>query len=211
MKTEHLIDMLARGVEPADRKKWVWRLAASLLGGLAVAALLVVVLLGVRDDMLAARMPVMMKAMFSALAAAAVLPLAVRLMMPGRPLGWRIAAGLLFAGIAALVTIVALMGEAPEDRMRAWMSGGFPWCLVLVPVLAAPTAALLIWLIRGLAPTRLMLTGAAIGAVSGGIGAMAYSMYCPVDSVAFVTTWYVAAIALCAALGALIGSKLLRW
>ena len=44
-----------------------------------------------------------------------------------------------------------------------------------------------------------------------GVGAVAYSMYCPVDSVAFVTTWYVIAIALCAAFGALIVSRFLRW
>jgi hypothetical protein len=77
--------------------------------------------------------------------------------------------------------------------------------------LGAPTAALLIWLMRAFAPTRLTMTGAAIGAVSGGVGAMAYSMYCPIDSVAFVATWYALAIALCAVLGALIGGKLLRW
>ena len=40
---------------------------------------------------------------------------------------------------------------------------------------------------------------------------MAYAMYCPTDSVAFVTTWYALAIAVCAALGALLGSRLLRW
>ncbi|GAM98395.1 extracytoplasmic function alternative sigma factor [alpha proteobacterium U9-1i] len=211
MKTDQLIDMLARGVEPADRKQWVWRLAATLLGGLLIAALIVVIALGVRDDMAAARMPVMWKSVFSAFAAAMVLPLALRLARPGRPLGWRIAVVAIFVAAAILATVIALMGEAPQDRMDAWMGGGFPWCLVLVPVLAAPTAALLLWLIRGLAPTRLALTGAAIGAVSGGIGAMAYSMYCPVDSIAFVTTWYVAAIALCAALGGLIGSKFLRW
>lgn len=211
MKTDQLIDMLARGVEPADRKKWVWRLVATLIGGLLIAALLLVIFIGVRGDMAAARMPVMWKSMFSAIAAAVALPLALRLMKPGRPLGWRVAAVALFVLAAIGGTIFALMGEAPEDRMNAWMGGGFPWCLVLVPLLAAPTAALLIWLIRGLAPTRLALTGAAIGAVSGGIGAMAYSMYCPIDSVAFVTTWYVAAIALCAALGALAGSKFLRW
>jgi hypothetical protein len=211
VKTDQLIDMLARGVEPADRKKWVWRLVATLVGGLLIAALLVVIFIGVRGDMAAARMPVMWKSMFSALAAAVALPLALRLMKPGRPLGWRIAAVALFVLAAIGTTIFALMGEAPEARMNAWMGGGFPWCLVLVPLLAAPTAALLIWLIRGLAPTRLALTGAAIGAVSGGIGAMAYSMYCPIDSIAFVTTWYVAAIALCAALGALVGSKFLRW
>jgi hypothetical protein len=40
---------------------------------------------------------------------------------------------------------------------------------------------------------------------------MAYSMYCPVDSAAFVATWYALAIALCAAVGAIVGSILLRW
>ena len=40
---------------------------------------------------------------------------------------------------------------------------------------------------------------------------MAYAMYCPVDSVAFVTTWYAVAIGLCAAVGAIVGTRLLRW
>ena len=56
-----------------------------------------------------------------------------------------------------------------------------------------------------------VMTGAAIGALSGGVSAMAYAMYCPTDSVAFVTTWYTLAIAVCAALGALVGSRFLRW
>lgn len=210
MKTEQLIDVLARGVEPEGRKQWL-RLALTLVGGLAIAALVVIIVFGMRADMGQARMPVMMKAMFSGAAAAAILPLAMRLSQPGAPLGWRIGAVVVFIGLAALAAFIALMGEAPEGRMDAWMGGGFPWCLVIVPVLAAPTAAGLIWLMRGLAPTRLTLSGAAIGALSGGIGAMAYSMYCPVDSVAFVTTWYVAAIALCAAIGAVLGAKLLRW
>jgi hypothetical protein len=140
-----------------------------------------------------------------------LLPLTVQLMKPGRPLGWRIGAVLVFVGVCVVATVVALMGEAPEERMEAWMGGGFPWCVVIVPVLAAPTAAGLLWLMRSFAPTRLTLAGAAIGALSGGIGAMAYAMYCPVDSMAFVTTWYVVAIALCAALGAVIGARLLRW
>lgn len=211
MKTDHLIDMLARGVEPAERPRWAQQLALTLLAGLAIAVMVVVIGFGVRADIGAARMPIMMKALFSAAAAAAMLPLAVRLMRPGRPLGWRLGAIAVFVGVCALATWVALMGEAPERRMDAWLGGGFPWCLVLVPLLAAPTAALLVWLMRAFAPTQLTLAGAAIGALSGGIGAMAYSMYCPVDSVAFVTTWYVVAIALCAALGAVIGARLLRW
>jgi hypothetical protein len=186
-------------------------LTLTLAVGLAATLLLTVVWLGVRPDIGAARMPIMMKAIFSAAAAATILPLAVRLMRPGRPLAWRIGAVAVFVGVAAVATIVALMGEVPERRMEAWLGGGFPWCLVVVPILAAPTAALLAWLMRSFAPTRLTLTGAAIGALSGGVGAMAYSMYCPIDSVAFVTTWYVVAIALCAALGAVLGARILRW
>lgn len=211
MKTEELIDFLSRGAETAQRGAHVRKLALALAAGLALALLLMALLLGVRPDFDAAYLAVMLKAMFSAFAASIVLPLATRLMRPGRPLGWRAGAVLIFIAVCALATIVALMGENPADRLRMWLGGGVPWCLVLVPVLAAPTAALLIWLVRAMAPTRLGLTGAAIGALSGGVGAMAYSMYCPVDSAAFVTTWYVAAIAVCAALGALIGGRLLRW
>jgi hypothetical protein len=211
VKTEDLISALSRGVEPAERPRWRMNLAVTLLVGLVVAVALVAIGLGVRPDIGAARMPVMMKALFSALAAAVILPVAVQLMKPGRPLGWRIGAVVLFAGVCAIATLVALMGEEPSERMNAWMGGGVPWCVVLIPVLAVPVAALLTWFMRAFAPTRITLAGAAIGALSGGIGAMAYAMYCPTDSVAFVTTWYALAIAVCAALGAVIGSKFLRW
>jgi len=211
VKTDHLIDMLARGVEPAERPRWARRLALTLVVGLAAAAVIVALWIGVRPDLGSARMPVMMKAMFSAAAAAMMLPLAVQLMKPGRPLGWRLGAVGVFLGVCVVATIVALMGKAPEERIAAWMGGAFPWCVVIVPILAAPTAAGLLWLMRSFAPTRLTLAGAAIGALSGGVGAMAYAMYCPVDSVAFVTTWYVVAIALCAAIGAVIGARILRW
>ncbi len=213
MKTDDLINALSRGVEPAERPRWRMKLAITLIAGLVVAALLVAIGLGVRPDIGTARMPIMMKAMFAALAAAIILPIAVQLMKPGRPLGWRIGAVVLFIALCAIATITALMGEMPEQRWQAWMGGEgrAPWCVVLIPILAAPAAALLTWFMRAFSPTRITLTGAAIGALAGGVSAMAYAMYCPTDSVAFVTTWYTLAIAVCAALGALVGSKFLRW
>lgn len=211
MKTDDLIKALARGVEPVERLSWKRKLALTVLVGLAVAVLLVVIGLGVRPDIGAARMPIMMKAMFAALAAAVILPIAVQLMKPGRPLGWRIGAAVLFVAVCAIATVIALMGEAPEERMDAWMGGGVPWCVIVIPILAAPTAAGLLWLMRAFAPTRLALTGAAIGGFAGGVGAMAYAMYCPVDSAAFVMTWYVLGIALSAVIGAIVGAKVLRW
>jgi hypothetical protein len=211
VKTVQLLDFLARGVDPAEKPRWRRRLAITVLTGLVVAVLLVAIGLGVRPDIGAARMPVMMKALFAALAAAVMLPLTVQLMKPGRALGWRLGAVAVFVAMCAVATFIALMGEMPERRMESWMGGAVPWCVVLIPILAAPTAALLLWLMRDFAPTRLALAGAAIGAFAGGVGAMAYAMYCPTDSVAFVTTWYTVAIAVCAALGALVGSKILRW
>ena len=211
MKTDRLIDMLAKGVEPAQKPAWRRRFALTIAAGLIVAILIVAIGAGVRPDIGAALAPVLMKAGFAACAAAIVLPLTLQLMRPGRPLGWRILAIAVFVALAALIAFVALMGADPAERMRLLMGGGFPWCVVFIPLLATPTAAGLLWLMRAFAPTRLTMTGAAIGAFSGGMGAIAYALYCPVDSVAFVTIWYVLAIAVCAALGAIIGARLLRW
>lgn len=211
MKTDDLIDLLARDAQPVDRAAWKRSLMLILLAGLVLAVLLIAAAGLVRPDIGAALWPVLAKAGFAALGAAAILPLALRLAQPGKPLGWRLAAIGLFFALAAGAASIALLGAPVEDRMALWMGRGFPWCIVVIPLLAAPTAAGLVWLMRALAPTRLTLSGAAIGGLAGGVGAMAYAMYCPVDSVAFVTTWYALAIALCAALGAVIGSKFLRW
>lgn len=213
MKTDDLINALSRGVEPTERPRWRMKMAITLIAGLIVSAALVAIGLGVRPDIGTARMPIMMKSMFAALAAAVILPIAVQLMKPGRPLGWRIGAVVLFVGVCIIATVTALMGEMPEQRWQAWMGGEgrAPWCVVLIPILAVPTAVLLTWFMRAFTPTRITLTGAAIGALSGGVSAIAYAMYCPTDSVAFVTTWYTLAIAVCAALGAFVGSKFLRW
>jgi hypothetical protein len=211
MKTEDLIDVLARGDDPAPKRKIAPRLAFALLVGLLLGVGLLLTFFGLRPDIGAARMMVMMKAGFAAMAAGVALPLLMRLSRPGRALGWRIGAILGFLALCAVVVAVALMGGDPSTRFEAWTGGIFPWCVVIIPLLAAPTAALLGWLVRDLAPTRLTMTGSALGAVSGGVGAMVYAMYCPMDSVAFVVTWYAVAIALCAVIGAVLGARLLRW
>jgi hypothetical protein len=211
VKTDDLIDMLARGGEPASTAPKRMRVALALFAGFAVALLMVKLSLGMRADLGVALWAVLAKAGFSALATALALAFAMRLMRPGRPLGWRIAAVGVFVGAALLAGVIALLGKDPAERLQALTGGVMPWCLIYIPIFASPAAVALVWLARGFAPTRLTLTGAALGALSGGIGAMAYAMYCPIDSVAFVTTWYVLAIALCAAVGALVGSKLLRW
>jgi len=210
MKTNDLIDALARDSAKPETRVGA-RIAFALLVGLLIAVGLVLTFFGMRPDIGAARMMVMMKAGFAALGAGVALPLLLQLAKPGRGPGWRIAAVAGFVLLCVGVVAIALMGGAPAPRFESLTSLRIPWCVVTIPLLATPTAALLGWLVRDLAPTRLAMTGAALGAVSGGIGAMAYAMYCPVDSAMFVATWYAVAIALCAVIGAVAGTRLLRW
>jgi hypothetical protein len=51
----------------------------------------------------------------------------------------------------------------------------------------------------------------AAGLLAGGMGAALYAMHCPDDSPLFVATWYGLAIAVVATLGAVLGSRVLRW
>lgn len=210
MKTDDLIDALARDASP-PRVSHTGRFVAALGAGLAIALVLTGTFLGFRPDLGVAVMPVMGKSVFSAVAASVSIPVLLRLARPGRPVGWRIGAVIGFVALCAALTAIALMGEDPASRMTAWTSGRFPWCIVTIPLLGAPTAACLVFVLRDLAPTRPDLSGAALGGVAGGVGAIAYAMYCPVDSIAFVTTWYAVAIGFCAAIGAVLGTRLLRW
>lgn len=209
MKTDDLIASLARGENDMPKRGRPW-LAASLLG-LGLGALMMVMVVGFRPDIGAAMWPTFAKAAFSAAFASAALMLTARLSRPGRParnIAIMLAALLVLSLVAAGI---ALIGVDPEERMEAWLAGGFPWCLVLIPLFAIPASIAIGFVVKRLAPTQLGLTGAAIGAASGGLGAIAYAMHCPIDSPAFVATWYALAIAICAALGALIGSRALRW
>ncbi|MFZ4121462.1 MAG: NrsF family protein [Caulobacterales bacterium] len=211
MKTDDLIDALSHDLQPTKAaslaRRVIWALSAGAGGGL----LLLIATLGLRPDFSSHFVAVLLKAGFSAALLAAALPVLLRLARPGMPLAWRLAALVGTTGTAIVAALIALAGEDPSQRMHAWTGGGIPWCLVAIPVLAVPTAVALTWLARSLAPTRLELTGAAIGAAAGGVGAIVYAMYCPVDSVAFVATWYAVAIGICAALGAIVGSRFLRW
>lgn len=211
MNTDDLIEALARDPAPAEAPKHGERATLTVLLGTAAALVLLLLFWGVRPDIVNKMPIVIAKAGFSAFLAAAAAPLLLRLARPGRPVSWR--TGLIgLALLGGVVTAgVAFFATPAAERMAAWTGGSFPWCLMIIPTLAAPIAAGLMWLLRSMAPTQLELTGAAIGGVAGGLGAMVYALYCPVDSVAFVTTWYSVAIGLCAVVGALIGGRILRW
>lgn len=215
MTTDELIATLARAPEPARPSRFTLRIAITLVAGLILGLVILKFTLGFRPDIGVAAPVVALKAGLSALIATFAGGLAMTLARPikvGSEQIKRAAAPLVTLAFASLaIGAITLFTTDTGHRFAAFTGGGFPWCIVLIPLFGLPTAALLMWTFRDAAPTRLALAGASIGALSGGIGAVVYAMFCPIDSVAFVTIWYVVGIGVASALGAWVGVKLLRW
>ena len=84
-------------------------------------------------------------------------------------------------------------------------------CMTAIPLLSLPLlSAALIGLRHG-APTRPAVAGAVAGLLSAGLAATLYASHCTDDSPLFVATWYTFATLLVTAIGALAGSKVLRF
>ncbi len=215
MTTDELISALARSPEPAKPSRFNMRIAFALVGGLVLGLIGLKLTLGFRPDIGVSAPVVAMKAGLSALIATFAGGLALTLARPAADGDRQIkrAAAPLVTLVFALLAIgaITLFATSSGHRFQAFTGGGFPWCIFLIPALGLPCAALLMWVLKDAAPTRLALAGASVGALSGGVGAIVYAMFCPVDSIAFVTIWYVAGIGLASALGAWAGVKLLRW
>lgn len=211
MKTDALIEALAKEIEPVRAPRTASRFAAAAALGAVLACLVVAVLFGVRQDLGEAIVPVLSKTLYCLAAVAAAAPLAFILSQPNTSMRiWLAPAALLIA--ASLGVAAWVVAQAPADaRFDVWLAGGFPECLRRIPILATPVAVALLFIVRTLSPTRLTLAGAAVGGMAGAIAGVAYSWFCPVDSVAYVATWYLAAMLICAGLGAIFGRWLLRW
>jgi hypothetical protein len=209
MNTQDLIDTLAKDLKPARREGLTVGLLLASLAALGLCILIVLLVQGVRPDFEQSGTAVALKAIFSAAVAAAVLPVAVRLARPGRKVGaWFIAAAVI-AGACLAVSAFTLM--TGSSGVAATANRGFPFAFAIIPALATPAGFVIFAWYRRYAPTRLVLAGAAVGALSGGLGAIAYALICPVDDMGFVSTWYGASIIVCTLVGALIGPRVLRW
>ncbi len=112
---------------------------------------------------------------------------------------------------AKLAFIAALWLTAPGERTAVLMGDTWQACPLNVALLSAPALALALRAMRGLAPTRLRLAGAAAGLLAGAIGALAYTLHCPELTLPFIGAWYVLGMAIPVAVGAAVGTRVLQW
>jgi hypothetical protein len=212
METEQLIRTLA--ADSIHRARPVgYVLGLALLAAAPLSLAMFLSGLGVRPDVMTAMHDPFFDLKFVVTLTLAVAAIAVSLHL-SRPevslRGWwwllLIPVGILAAGIASemmmpqrLPMIVRLIGS--NSRI----------CLTAIPLMSLPLLAGALLALRHGATTRPAAAGAIAGLLSAGLAATLYASHCTDDSPLFVATWYPIAIALVAAVGALVGSKVLRF
>lgn len=211
MKTELLIDILARGAGPAPRALAARRLAPVAAAGLLTSALLALVLMGPLPGSMFATPAPWIKLGYTGLVVLAAGWLVTRASLPIARVEaprWALLAVLL---TMAAVGAGSLIVGSPSGRLDALMGHSWLQCPWNVLALSLPALGLSLWAVRGLAPTRPVSAGFAAGLFAGGLGAFGYSLSCPEASPAFVAVWYTLGIVLTGLLGAALGPRLLRW
>jgi hypothetical protein len=212
METDQLIRTLA--ADNAHRARPVgFLLALALVAAAPVSMAIFLASLGVRPDVMTAMHNPFFDLKFAVTLALAIPAIAISLHL-SRPeaslRGWAwlllIPAGLLVAGISG-----EMMMPQRLPMMTRLVGNNSRTCLMAIPTISLPLlAAALIGLRHG-APTRPAVSGALAGLLSAGLAATLYASHCTDDSPLFVATWYTLAAALVAAIGALAGSRVLRF
>ncbi len=211
MKTDALIDMLARGAGPAPRALAARRLSPAALVGLLVSAGAAVAWFGLIPAQMFATAVPWTKMVYAASFALAAAWLTARLSRPAAPTGrpWRATAGVL---LAMVLVGGASLSEAPAGaRLDALLGQSWATCPWNVLALSLPALGAALWAVRGLAPTRPRMAGFAAGLLAGSVGAFGYALSCPEASPAFVAVWYTLGIVLTGCVGAVLGPRVLRW
>jgi hypothetical protein len=212
MRTDDLVALLAMDAVPAKARAFAPRLLAAAAAGAAVSIAILAVWLGFRPLMPAMHSPPFwMKAGYTTLLAIAALIASVGLARPGGRIGAALLLGAVTVAWLAMMAGHESMRAAPGEMPRLWMGVSWRVCPFRILALAAPIFAVVIWAMRRAAPTRPALAGAAAGLFAGAVGATVYGLYCQEATAAFVVAWYSLGLAACAAIGAAVGARLLRW
>jgi hypothetical protein len=212
METDQLIRTLA--ADNTERARPVgFVLALALVAAAPVSVVMFFATLGVRPDVMTAMHNPFFDLKFAVTLALAISAVVVSLHL-SRPeallRGWAllllIPAGLLAAGIGGEMMMpqrLPMMTRLIGQNSRA--------CMTTIPLMSLPLLACALYGLRHGAPTRPAVAGAIAGLLSAGLAATLYASHCTDDSPLFVMTWYTIATAVVTAIGALVGSRVLRF
>lgn len=211
MKTDDLIRTLS-----VDGKS-PWRvgnlLTFALLAAVPVSVILFFVEMGIRPDIATAVDNPLFNLKFAVTISLALCAVALSLhlsrpeaTLKGMVFLLAIPFGLLAAGIGYEMMTPQRVGWT--TRMVGTNSR---ICLTAIPLMSLPLLAAALVALRHGAPSRPAVAGAFAGLLSAGLAATLYAAHCTDDSPLFVSLWYTLAIGLVTAVGALVGSRILKF
>ncbi|HEX7954816.1 MAG TPA: DUF1109 domain-containing protein, partial [Burkholderiales bacterium] len=143
--------------------------------------------------------------------ATAAIAISLHLSRPEASLGrwsWLLAVPVGLLGIG-MVSEMMMPHRAPMATRL--MGSNSKVCLTAIPLLSLPLLVAALFALRRGAPSRPAVAGAFAGLLSAGLAATLDAAHCTDDSPMFVATWYTIAIGFVAAIGALVGSRVLRF
>jgi hypothetical protein len=213
MKTDDLISMLSTNLEPVRSERVLLVLVAGLAVGVAVALCLMMGMFGAPAEAFRGEHFVLQA---STLVFTLGLVIAgVRFLVKSARPGQSGRSSLVFIGLFFLVGVIAacviLAATSPTSWGAMLLGPQLSSCLLCIPLFALAPFVALIWAMRKGAPTKLVRSGAVMGLVAGALGATVFALQYPSASIPFVVLWYGGLIGLCAAVGALLGPRVLRW
>lgn len=214
MKINELVAVLARDdPRPARHSPTVTVMCAAIMA-LALVLVTSIAWLKLRPDLTTELVVYnrifLLKLIFTASIVASALPIVRDLSVPGR----RVRRVSILAAVPFAVIMALALGELSSLPISKWTHhvGDASWldCLWQIPALSIPAFVVLAVAVRPLAPTKLVRTGAGVGLLAGGMGAIGYALHCHDDAIIFVALSYTAAILEMTLLGALLGPRVLR-
>jgi hypothetical protein len=212
MKTDDLIRALAADREPAGPAPGT-ALAIAAAVGLMLSVILFIWLVPLRPHLGEAMrtFPFVLKPIEMGILVVVSAIVVLRLAQPGAPVGRTIAV----AAAVPAIMVAAVAVEMMQVPRAEWMVrlAGTHWymCVLNMVLLSLPILSALLFGLRFGAPTQPALAGAGAGLLSGALAASLYIAHCPDDSQLFVAAWFTLAIAIATAIGAMAGSRFLRW
>jgi hypothetical protein len=182
--------------------------AATGAASLAFALLLVFSIIGIRQDFtdMAVRVPFAFKVVYAGALVVGASVVALYAATPGAS-----ATALNALSPAVILLACGIVFDPTGFPIMGKTNAAVAICVGRILFLSLPAMILTFAFMRKGAPTQPLFAGAAIGMLSASVGALAYTLACRNDGTAFVAIWYAVACAIMAAIGAIVGHRVLRW
>ncbi|MCA6111610.1 NrsF family protein [Bradyrhizobium cenepequi] len=209
-RTDDLIRSLASAAgRPRSSASLQAVLAITGAASLACALVLVFSVIGIRQDFadMAVRLPFAFKLAYTVALVVGSSVVALYAATPGA------SATALYTILPAVILLaLGVIFDPTASPIMGRTNTAVALCVGSILFLSLPAMILtfLVVMRRG-APTQPLFAGAVIGVLAASVGALAYTVACKNDGMAFVAIWYAVACAIMAAIGAVAGHRVLRW